>query len=91
MVKRNAPTHKALPLDGGGLGGGDISTTTALKMKRIPPPGTTAKARASRKAPTDAESRLWDLLRTAFPNARFRRQVPIRHYRADFAATAPNS
>ncbi len=29
---------------------------------------------------------LWDILRTAFPDAHFRFQVPIRHYFADFAS-----
>ncbi len=29
---------------------------------------------------------MWHLLKEAFPDARFRRQVPIRHYIADFAS-----
>ena len=29
---------------------------------------------------------MWRLLRECFPEARFRRQVPIRHYIADFAS-----
>ena len=29
---------------------------------------------------------MWRLLREAFPEARFRRQVPIRHYIVDFAS-----
>jgi len=36
--------------------------------------------------PTDAEKRMWRLLREAFPDARFRRQVPIRQYIVDFAS-----
>jgi len=35
---------------------------------------------------TDAERKIWTLLRTAFPDWRFRRQVPIRQYIADFAS-----
>jgi very-short-patch-repair endonuclease len=35
---------------------------------------------------TDAERAIWRLLREGFPEARFRRQVPIRHFIADFAS-----
>ena len=35
---------------------------------------------------TDAERKIWTLLRTAVPDWRFRRQVPIRQYIADFAS-----
>ena len=35
---------------------------------------------------TDAEKMIWRLLREAFPKCHFRRQVPIRHYIADFAS-----
>jgi very-short-patch-repair endonuclease len=35
---------------------------------------------------TDAERKLWRVLRESFPDARFRKQVPIRHYIADFAS-----
>ena len=35
---------------------------------------------------TDAERALWYLLREAFPEWHFRRQVPIRHFIADFAS-----
>ena len=35
---------------------------------------------------TDAERALWRILREAFPEHHFRRQVPIRHYVADFAS-----
>ncbi len=43
-----------------------------------------AFARQLRKAPTDAEEVLWQILRTEFRNAKFRRQVPIGPYVADF-------
>jgi very-short-patch-repair endonuclease len=35
---------------------------------------------------TRAERALWRMLREAFPHARFRSQVPIRHYIVDFAS-----
>ena len=35
---------------------------------------------------TEAERRLWTLLRESFPEQRFRRQVPIPHFIADFAS-----
>jgi very-short-patch-repair endonuclease len=34
---------------------------------------------------TDAERALWRILREAFSDCHFRRQVPIRHFIADFA------
>jgi very-short-patch-repair endonuclease len=35
---------------------------------------------------TDAERAMWFLLKQHFPHARFRRQVPLRHYIVDFAS-----
>jgi very-short-patch-repair endonuclease len=35
---------------------------------------------------TDAEKRLWCILRESFRDHHFRRQVPIRHFIADFAS-----
>jgi very-short-patch-repair endonuclease len=35
---------------------------------------------------TDAERRLWRLLRESFREEHFRRQVPIRHFITDFAS-----
>jgi very-short-patch-repair endonuclease len=55
-------------------------------MKRAPPDGSTSRARQLRSNATDAERALWRLLREAFPEARFRRQVPIRNYIVDFAS-----
>jgi very-short-patch-repair endonuclease len=34
---------------------------------------------------TDAERSMWRILRQGFPDHHFRRQVPIRHFIADFA------
>jgi very-short-patch-repair endonuclease len=35
---------------------------------------------------TDAELAMWRMLRESFPDQHFRRQVPIRHFIADFAS-----
>jgi len=55
-------------------------------MKHRSPIGVTPRARALRSRPTDAEAALWRLLRENFPEARFRRQVPIRAFIVDFAS-----
>jgi very-short-patch-repair endonuclease len=55
-------------------------------MKHHPPGGATRLARRLRSNPTDAEKLMWRLLRKSFPDARFRRQVPIRHFIVDFAS-----
>jgi very-short-patch-repair endonuclease len=55
-------------------------------MKHHPPNGATSRARRLRREPTDAEKRMWRLLRYNFLEARFRRQAPIRHYIVDFAS-----
>jgi len=55
-------------------------------VKHHPPDGAVKRARRLRRDMTDAEKALWRMLREAFPDARFRRQVPIRHYIADFAS-----
>jgi very-short-patch-repair endonuclease len=45
----------------------------------------TGRARAMRKAPTEAETALWHILRgRRFSGYKFRRQVPIGAYIADF-------
>ena len=47
------------------------------------------RARAMRRAPTDAESRLWRLLRDRRLNSlKFRRQVPVGPYIVDFLCVA---
>ncbi len=48
------------------------------------PPGTVTRARTLRRDATDAERALWAMLRESFPDRRFRRQVPIGPYFADF-------
>ncbi len=67
---------------------GVIHPLQATSVKKHPPSISIARARALRSNPTDAERRMWRLLGEAFPQARFRRQVPIRHYIVDFASHA---
>jgi very-short-patch-repair endonuclease len=55
-------------------------------VKKHPPSISIARARDLRRNPTDAEKRMRRLLKEFFPSARFRQQVPIRHYIADFAS-----
>ena len=63
-----------------------ISPLHPTPVKKLPPPISIKRARELRKQPTDAESRMWWLLREFLPEGRWRRQVPIRHYIADFAS-----
>lgn len=46
--------------------------------------GTVDRARSLRRDATDAERRLWRELREAMPEAKWRRQVPVGPYFADF-------
>jgi very-short-patch-repair endonuclease len=55
-------------------------------MKHHPPAGAVPRARRLRREMTDAERRLWRILREGFSEMHFRRQVPIRHFIADFAS-----
>ena len=56
-------------------------------MKRLSlKPTAIGRARALRRSATAAETRLWNLLRTQLREAKFRRQVPIGPYFADFAS-----
>jgi very-short-patch-repair endonuclease len=55
-------------------------------MSYRPSEGATPRARALRANATDAERAMWQLLREAFPEARFRFQVPLRMFTADFAS-----
>lgn len=48
------------------------------------PSGTVSRARKLRRDATEAEKKVWRGLREAFPASRFRRQVPIGPYFADF-------
>ena len=55
-------------------------------MKHHPPDGSVSRARRLRRDMTDTERVLWRMLRESFPDAHFRRQVPIQHCIADFAS-----
>jgi very-short-patch-repair endonuclease len=55
-------------------------------LKHHPPPGAVQRVRRLRRDMTDAERRLWRILRESFSDQHFRRQVPIRHFIADFAS-----
>ena len=65
---------------------GVISRLGVTQMKKHPPPTSILRARQLRRNATDAERSMKRLLKECFPNARFRFQVPIRHYIADFAS-----
>jgi very-short-patch-repair endonuclease len=55
-------------------------------VKHHPPDGAIPRARRLRTKMTDAERKLWRLLRESFRDHHFRRQVPIRHFITDFAS-----
>ena len=55
-----------------------------MRTYRDQPSGTVSRARELRKNATEAEKRMWRALRENFPSAKFRRQVPIGPYYADF-------
>ena len=55
-------------------------------MKHHPPPGAVGRARRLRKDMTDAERKLWQMLKEHFHDWHFRKQVPLRHFIADFAS-----
>ncbi|MCA1748702.1 MAG: endonuclease domain-containing protein [Parasphingopyxis sp.] len=50
------------------------------------PAGAVARARSLRRDATTAETMLWHALREKLPQAKFRRQVPLGRYFADFAS-----
>ena len=55
-------------------------------MKKPVLPVSIHRARRLRRDATDAEKAMWLLLKEHFPELRFRRQVPLLHYIADFAS-----
>lgn len=55
-------------------------------MKHHPPDGAVSRARRLRQDMTDGERKLWRMLRESFGDQHFRRQVPLRHFIADFAS-----
>ena len=55
-------------------------------MKKYPVNGANVRARTLRQNMTEAEKRVWQILRLhRMRGCKFRRQVPIGHYIADFA------
>src|SRR6266446_3163951 len=75
----------ARPREGGGLGGGDASRRTVRDMKEHPVDGAHTRARTLRHNMTEAERRVWQMLRShQMKRYKFRRQVPIGRYIADF-------
>ncbi len=50
--------------------------------------GATLRARELRRNPTEAEKRLWRALRSRLPGFKWRRQMPVGPYFADFACFA---
>lgn len=56
------------------------------RMKRYPTAGATQRARRLRREATVFEPKLWFALRERLPGFRFRRQVPLGPYIADFAS-----
>jgi very-short-patch-repair endonuclease len=67
------------------LGGGDASRRPSRMMKKYPVDGAHARARTLRQNMTEAERRIWQILRLSrMKGYKFRRQVPIGHYIADF-------
>ncbi len=56
-------------------------------MKRLAlKAGTVERSRALRLNATDAEKKVWTMLRQVFPEVKFRRQVPLGSYFADFCS-----
>lgn len=55
-----------------------------MDIYRGTPTGAVMRARALRRNMTDAEKRLWRALRESFPHIKFRKQVPVGPYVADF-------
>jgi len=54
-------------------------------MKKYPVDGAHARARALRQNMTEGERRIWQILRSnRMKGCKFRRQVPIGRYIADF-------
>ena len=59
-----------------------------MKIYANQPSGTLDRARQLRREATEAEKRLWRALREKLPHAKWRRQMPVGPYFADFACFA---
>lgn len=86
VVSRILAKKKALPLQGGGLGGGS-KIVSGGSFRQISPE-LIEKARELRQNMTSEEKQLWRLLgRNLMGNYYFRRQHPIGNYIVDFICT----
>ncbi|WP_294270070.1 endonuclease domain-containing protein [Sphingomonas yabuuchiae] len=59
-----------------------------LTKRQLLPATTVTRSRELRKNAGESERRLWRALREALPDMKFRRQVPIGSYHADFCSHA---
>jgi very-short-patch-repair endonuclease len=59
-----------------------------LTKRQLLPATTVMRSRALRKDAGEPERRMWRALREALPDAKFRRQVPLGAYHADFCSHA---
>jgi very-short-patch-repair endonuclease len=57
-----------------------------LTKRQLLPPLTAERSRALRRNAGEPERIVWAMLRKAFPVAKFRRQVPLGPYHADFCS-----
>ena len=57
-----------------------------LTKRQLLPSTTVARSRELRKDMSEPERRLWQALRATFTDHRFRRQVPVGPYQADFCS-----
>ncbi|MEA3049921.1 MAG: hypothetical protein QOG84_1757 [Sphingomonadales bacterium] len=63
-----------------------VDSETLKMVRNRPGFGSTQRARHLRANATDAERRMWRILRLCFPDARFRRQAPLLTYTVDFCS-----
>src|SRR5215469_996885 len=80
-------TNTSSPSMGEGRGGGDAKDRSMVK--KVPSAGAGERDRSLRRDMTEAEQRLWQMLRSRQTEGyRFRRQVPIGGFIADFVCHA---
>ena len=91
MAERS-PSLTPSPLVGEGRGplpqvvGRVRGNANGLTKRQQLPADTVIRSRSMRKAAGEPERRLWRALREALPEAKFRRQVPLGPYHADFCS-----
>src|ERR1044072_3206874 len=73
------------PIRGGAWGATDAPSRATQGMTKPPAPGAHARARTLRSNMTEAERRIWQILRSEqMQGHKFRRQVPIGRYIGEF-------